>query len=234
MRKVVRVIRCRRPDLSSVAAKAARACFLLAILLALSGCANNVRDSLRGIRVAMRGHHLDVDRAQVDATPYAKLLAAGPDFSALMVLGNLDEGRTAWYSPGGRMLYLRDGLLTGTTGLGANADHIALVNTTAFSRLPEVTHATTHRRYDWMPGYRYGVDVTGELVRQGMARVEILGESRELLHFTEALTGPGIDATNEYWAEPDTGFIWKSRQLVTPELSIELTQLKPYRGSKAP
>jgi hypothetical protein len=53
-----------------------------------------------------------------------------------------------------------------------------------------------------------------------------------LVRFDERVHGPGFTLKNTYWADPASGFIWKSRQHLAPDYAIEVTQLKPYRSTK--
>lgn len=218
-----------QPSAASAMRALAALCLVL-FLSVLAGCSGLSRGSLDAARLAVFGAKLEITPEQVAANPYAQMLVQGDDFEALMVLGNDDAGRSAWYSPDRRIVFLRDGLLTGTAGLPQDASDIRLVGDNPFSRLAILQGTSpTLRRYDWMPGYRHGAMVEGELRRMGPEQVEILGTMHTLVRFDEALRGAGVDATNQYWVEPQTGFIRKSRQLVAPGLSVELVQLKPYR-----
>ncbi|MEN4904772.1 YjbF family lipoprotein [Luteimonas sp. TWI1416] len=205
-----------------------------AVLLMLIGCNGMTRSGVDAVRLAVFRPSIEVTPERVAANPYAQVLVEGDDIQALMVLGNDDAGLTSWYSPDRRIVFLRDGLLAGTAGLPQDAVDIHLEGDNPFARLPLLEGtARTLRRYDWMPGHRYGVMVEGELRRTGTEQVEILGQTRTLVRFDERLRGPDIDAINSYWAEPDTGFILKSRQLLAPGRSLDLVQLKPYRHGSA-
>lgn len=203
----------------------------LLVLASVAACSNVQRSTLQGMRLALGGKpELVITPEQVASVRYAQIRVDGPDGSALMVLGNLGaDGLQYWYSPGREVVYLRDGLLAGSHGLGQDADAIRLEGSNPFARLAQLQQPVfTLRRYDWMPGYRYGVQVEGRLQRIGTVQVDILGTVRELVHFREDLQGPGVEASNEYWADPETGFIWKSRQLLAPGVILEIQQLKPY------
>lgn len=203
-------------------------------LAALAGCSTTSRASYDALRTIVASHReLAPTPAQVAALPYAQILLNWPDGSALMVLGNDDAGRTSWYSNDRRMVSLRNGLLVGSTGFAQDAMQIRIEGDNPFDGLAHAAQATTVlRRYDWMPGYRYGAEVTGRLLRRGREPVRILGTDRQLDHFEEVLEGPGLHAVNEYWADPASGEIWKSRQLLAPGLSVEIIQLKPYRPQR--
>lgn len=206
---------------------------VLALLLCMTACGSLARSSLDAARLAISRDTLELDAAHVAANPYAQMRVDGPDGAALMVLGNDDDGLTSWYSPDGRIVFLRNGVLAGTQGWAQDAVEIRSTGEDPFARLAQVKQESTQRRYDWMPGYRYGVEVRGELRRGPVETVEILGTAHALQRFDERLAGPGVDVTNVYWTEPTTGFIRKSRQLVAPGLVLELTQLKPYRPAGA-
>ncbi|WP_370563996.1 YjbF family lipoprotein [Luteimonas sp. C3_2_a3] len=210
---------------------------LLATALLVAGCGSTSlgRASLEGLRLAVaRDPDVTPTAEQVAASPYAQIEVVGPEGGAVLLLGNVDDGRQAFYSGDRKIVYLRDGLLSGSYGLAQDAADIRIEGDNPFARLPQLQQPQqVARRYDWMPSYRYGVPVIGQLRRVGSARVTILGVERDLLHFRETLRGPGVDATNEYWADPASGFIWKSRQLLAPGITLEILQLKPYQAEGA-
>ncbi|MFT4256210.1 MAG: YjbF family lipoprotein [Pseudoxanthomonas sp.] len=209
---------------------------LLAAAL-LASCSTLGTSSLQALKLAVAGKpDMDPTPGQVAATPYAQILASTTaDNRVLMVLGNVDDGLQSWFSSRREIVYLRDGLLVGSHGLEQDAAGIRIEGDNPFARLARINGVVpVQRRYDWMPGYRYGVAVEGRLQRTGIETVSILGAQRQLLHFRESLRGPGVAAENEYWADPETGFIWKSRQLLAPGLSLEIVQLKPFVAGTAP
>lgn len=214
------------PDRQSVAW---RALAMLCMAAVLAGCSGTTRDIVRDVTRSRADVKPDADA--IAASPYARILIKGAGVSAVMVLGNDDDGRLSWYSDRQHIVFLRDGLLAGSAGLRQDADDIRIEGDNPFQRLGDLDDrpVAVARRYDWRDGYRYGVAVTGELKRRDTESVEILGTARTLVRFEETLRGPGVDARNEYWADPATGFIWKSRQLLAPGVSLEIVQLKPYR-----
>ncbi|MGO3127123.1 MAG: YjbF family lipoprotein [Luteimonas sp.] len=199
----------------------------------MTGCTGLPRGSLDAARLAITGSSVDVTAEQVAANPFAQILVDAPDGQALMVLGNDDAGLTSWYSPDRRIVFLRDGVLAGTSGLAADAVDIRIVGDNPFERLASITSATTVRRYDWMPGHRYGVELRGSLQRGSIESIEILGTTRRLQRFDEALEGAGMHAHNRYWADPATGAIVRSREFVAPGVELEITVLKPYVAGPA-
>lgn len=207
---------------------------LLALVASLCACSQASRTTVDTLRLVAGGQQVQVPTAEeIAASPYARIHVEGGGLSSVMVLGNDDAGRLAWYGGGGYLLFLRDGLVAGSRGLAHDADDIRIEGDNPFLRLATLGDApvTVARRYDWREGYRYGVAVEGRLQRRGTQTVEILGTPRTLVHFEETLSGPGVRGSNHYWADPATGFIWKSRQLVAPGTTLEIVQLKPYARS---
>ncbi|WP_058835987.1 YjbF family lipoprotein [Luteimonas abyssi] len=196
----------------------------------LAGCGSLGITAIQTVRQAVVGDASPPPPTAdaVARSPHAQILVDG----RLLLLGNVDDGGLeSWFSADGRIVYLRDGLLAGSYGLSTDAAGIRIEGDDPFARLAAL-HAPVEvaRRYDWRSGYRYDVPVHGELRPLGPARVTILDSEREVLHFQERLRGPGVDAVNEYWADPHDGFVLKSRQMLAPGRMLEIVQLKPYRA----
>ncbi len=207
-------------------------CACLAFALLMTGCSTLTRSSFDLVRLAIadrKTHAYSAD--QVAAVPYAQIAVEGMERPVTMVLGSDDSGRQAWYSSDRRIVFLRQGVLAGTAGMpGGDAAAITVDDEKVFAHLLDVRDGTRVRRtYDWMPGYRYGVQVSGELRRGPTVQVEILGQSITLVRVDERLSGPGVSGVNNYYVDPQDGTIVKSRQLVRPGKSLEFTVLKPYR-----
>lgn len=203
---------------------------LLLIILALTGCGVVGRTSLKTVQLAVQGvPDVQPSAADVAAKPYPQIKVSGPNGGAVLVLGNIDAGRQAWYSSERSIVFLQDGLLVGTHGGTPELQRMWIEGDNPFHALQTLQGTVTvQRRYDLMPGYRYGVAVTGTLERLGTEPVDILGKVRTLVHVRETLRGTQWRGENHYWADPATGFIWKSQQMIAPGTRLEITQLKPY------
>ena len=200
------------------------------MVLLLTGCGTLQRgvDMARGAVFGPKGVRPAPE--EVAASPYAQLLIEDDAVSAVMLLGNDDDGRTAWFTDQ-HVLFLCEGdLVCGTHGLSARLDDMRIVGPNPFVDLRAIGQApsTVDRRYDWHDGYRYGVQVTGTVRRVGEEEVEILERKRTLVRYEEQLSG-GVDGKNIYWIDPATGQLRKSRQLVAPGHYAEIEILKPYR-----
>lgn len=203
-------------------------CVLLAV--AASGCGVVGRTSVKTVQMAIQGKpDVQPTAAEISASRYPQIKVTGPNGGALLVLGNVDAGRQAWYSSERSIVFLRDGLVVGTHGGTPELRRASIDGDNPFHDLRDVRDGTTVvRRYDVMPGYRFGMTVTGTIRRAGTQEVEILGKVFTLQHYIEELRGHGWKRSNEYWVDADSGFIRKSRQAIGPEASLEIVQLKPY------
>lgn len=203
-----------------------------ALTLLLAGCGAVAQASLKSMGIVMRGKpDVVVDADAVAAGRYPQIKVNGPEGGAILVLGNIDGGRQAWYSSDRNIVFLQQGLVVATHGGRTELRGMSILGNNPFADLRSAAPGTAVlRRYDMMPGYRYGVPVTGTLQPLGHERLDILGKSRNLLHVEESLQGKDWSATNHYWVDPSNGFIWKSVQAIAPGASLEITQLKPFAG----
>lgn len=204
------------------------------LLLAMQGCSDLSRSSFDAAKLAMHRHpHVNPTAAEVAAKPYFQLLATSPDGSAVLILGNIDGRRQAWYGTHGVVIFMDHGRVVQTTGLSQNLDGLQLPADDPFVRgLQTLTAPVSYRLgKDWSPGYRYGVQVDATLTPAGHEQINILGSSHDVLRVDEQLSAPALHyrAINHYWVDPRDGFIWKSEQQVAPGLTLQLVQLRPYR-----
>jgi hypothetical protein len=205
---------------------------LIALAL-LAGCSTLQGTALQAVKLAWKGKPaVELTPAQVAANPYAQLRVDSPDGDAVLVLGNVDGGRQAWYSAGHEIVFLRDGVLVKTSGLQWNIEHTRLPADSPFrTGLQHVQAPVASTRMLDLPDYRYGVVASSQLVPGGMEAVTILDTTRQLRRIDEHLEAPGLDfaADNVYWIDPADGFIWKSRQAIPGGPTLTLTVLRPYR-----
>ena len=204
------------------------------LLLGLHGCSELSRSSVSTMKLAMQGRpQVHPVAAEVAAKPYYQLLASSPEGSAVLILGNLDGRRQAWYGNHGVVVFIEHGRVVQTTGLDQNLDGLQLPADDPFARgLQTLTAPVTYRvGKDWSPGYRYGVPVEATLIPAGHEQISILDTTHDVVRVDERLSAPAMHyrATNHYWVDPRDGFIWKSEQQVAPGLTLQLVQLRPYR-----
>ena len=200
--------------------------------LLLAGCGAVAQASLKSVGIAIRGKpDIAVDADSVATSRFAQIKVTGSEGGAILVLGNIDSERQAWYSSDENIVFLQQGLIVATHGGAPELRGMSVLGNNPFTDLRNAMPGTTvQRRYDVMPGYRYGMTATGTLQPLGHETLSILGKPRNLLHVRESLQGEDWAATNHYWVDPANGFIWKSVQAIAPGASLEIIQLKPFAG----
>lgn len=217
-----------------------RVCILLVVTVAtcaMTGCSTlstATADSF-GLLFGNDRNAITPTAAEVAARPYYQLEFDAGDRSALLILGNIDHGRQAWYDANNLIVFLRHGVLVKIRGMqpGIIATRLP-ANSPFVSGLEKIDGPTTATRRLDLPDYRYGVKATSTLVPDGLHEVTILGQAHRVLLVEERIQAPAIDfaATNRYWVDPADGFIWKSRQTIPGGATVTLTQLRPYRGEQ--
>lgn len=205
----------------------------------LAGCTSVSRSTVDTLRLAWHGTpKLSPTAEQVQAKPYFQMRAITAHGDAILILGNVVDGRQYWYGANGVALVLEDGRVVQTIGLPQNLDGSRIDNAgNPFAHgLQTMGAATAYDRVDdWSPGYRYGIPVHAELRTSGDTNIDILGASHHVLLVTEDVSAKTARyrASNRYWVDPADGFVWMSEQEVMPGTTIKLVQLRPYRGDKS-
>lgn len=203
----------------------------------LAACSVLPQTTADTVRLVFSGKPtLDLSAADVAARPYYQLQVDSKHGEALLVLGNVDGGREAWYSAQDDIVFLRHGLLVKSWHLGTDIDATRLPADSPFRTGLQHVRAPveSHRTVDLSPGYRYDVRLDSRLSPAGMETVDILGTPRPLLRIDEHVRSAalGFEADNRYWVDPADGFVWKSRQTIPGGLTLTLTELRAYRGDR--
>ncbi len=203
----------------------------------LSGCSSQGSNSvaLDSIQTLVTRDGPAITREYVEQLPYASILTTAERNRALLVLVR-DDGALHYRSANGKLLTLSNGRVIKTAGFETN-----LAGTTNHQRDPvqaglhRVSQNYVFRRtVDLMPDHRFNLAAISRFRKRGIERVEILEKSFNLLRVEERLEIPalGFKTTNIFWVEPDTGFVRKSRQTISPEApTMEIAVTKPYGGA---
>jgi hypothetical protein len=204
------------------------------LLLGIHGCTDLSKSSISAVKLAV--HHaprVEPTATEVAAKPYFQLEATSPDGSAVLILGNVDGHREAWYGAHQVVVFIEHGRIVQTVGLSQNLDGLRLPADDPFAHGLQTLATPVNYSFDkdWSPGYRYGVQVDARLIPAGREQISILGTTHQVLRVDEQINVPiaHLRATNHYWVDPQDGFVWKSEQQVAPGLTLQLVQLRPYR-----
>lgn len=204
--------------------------------LMLGACASVYSDMGGMAKLVVQQHRENLPTpVQVAANPYYQMYVHTRYGHAVLVLGNLDGEREAWYGKYGVVVFLRHGQVVKTAGLTQNLAGLHEPADTPFAHgLQHLAAPMTYTmRADWTPGYRYDVPVTVRLTPAGRSRLTILGKTHDVAVIEEHVDAPAVSwhAVNRYWVDTGNGLVWKSEQQIAPGESITLVQLKPYTGA---
>ena len=171
------------------------------------------------------GSASEVPRERVAAIPYASLgVRLGSSDQSLLVLASKNGDNLLWVGGRSIALTVRAGRIVRTVGFAQN---LSGIETTSGPASGESDHP--NYLYDFAEQSRFGVAVKCSRTDLGHERVVILGVSHDTDHVAEDCEAAEMDWNfrNEYWSDP-SGFVWKSRQNVAPDLdAFDLEVLRP-------
>jgi len=212
----------------SAPVRIARRLFLAGAAAALcDACEHNDHTYLGDVptlfRSSGKGADLTLTRADVDRIHYASLavrLGDGPQ--ALLILGRYDGDELNWISAEREVIVTRRGRVVKTYGLPQDLKVTIFLTKDPVGRpsrsiaaLPECL-----RTLDFEPEHRDGILARSRFEKLGEDEIEILGERRATELWEERGSAAELewDFVNRYWVEPESGYVWKSRQAAAPGL----------------
>lgn len=213
-------------------------CLLLCLPIAACSASPVLTSAFRNLQAVTTGFpDAPVTREYVDGLPYASVQAKiGKGPRSLLVLGEKDGQRLRWVSADGAVIVTENGRITKT----ANIPDDDLTGTRfpagdVLDLLPGLPDgAKMQRLVDLKDRDLFGVPVFSTLSAMGLETVQILGKPMTLMKYVEQNEAPLLKWSfqNEFYADPETGFIWFSRQWVTPDLPVfEVAVTKPANGN---
>jgi hypothetical protein len=190
------------------------------------GCGTN-SDQARYASLLWRlvsGQRAEISREQAAGIPFASIgVAIGRNDEGLMVLGLADGERQEWYART-QMLAMNNGRIVQSEGFPFNLSRLELRGrdgaTVAGGGAPPL--GTDYSLVvDFQDLGLLGAGVACRTSDMGVETIEILGTSLTTRHLVEDCELTVIDWSfeNEFWVDPDTGFVWQSSQYVHPKLS---------------
>jgi hypothetical protein len=177
---------------------------------------------------------VEITRDVVDKIPYATISAKiGKGPRSILVLMRVQGRDLYWVSADAATIVTRDGRIVKTAGLPDN------LRVTMFDR-PDPVAFTLHdlksdiefrRTIDFDSGNLFGLRVVSTLSPIGTERISIAGLDIETVQIREentVLDSIRWNFTNDYWVDSIDGFVWKSRQHISPKFApIDFEVLKP-------
>lgn len=203
-----------------------RATLALALATLVLGCGTN-SDQARYTTLVWRlvtGQKGQVSRDQAGAIPFASIgVSLGRNDEGLMVLGLAEGERQEWYART-QMLATNNGRIVQSQGFPYNLSRLEVRrgdgSTVAAGGAPPL--GTDYSLLiDYQDLSLVGASAACHSSDAGQETIEILGTSLTTRHVVEDCRIAVIDWSfeNEFWVDPDSGFVWQSRQYVHPKLS---------------
>jgi hypothetical protein len=162
------------------------------------------------------GKKISIDQAA--AIPFATMgLELGSNDEALLVLGTSIPGREEWYAGENVMVRTRAGRVVRTAGLPYDLGGMDIQTPDAAPGIAGA--ATIVLSLDFPDMGLYGARATCKKHDEGSESVNILGSAIATRHVVERCKVPTLDWNfdNEFWTDPDNGFVWRSVQYIHPE-----------------
>jgi uncharacterized protein YcfL len=223
--------------------------YFFLLLLVLTGCSShfkNVVDSAKAV--------IDLDNAitaqYIRSLPYASTVVTVNDTRPLLlILTFVDHNpltntyRLTWLSQDSGSIVTENGRIIHTIGFtNDNLDALTPIATSASppstisAPYPELNNtASWQARYDWSPGYRYGLtaQVTARSLGMDTVITDLWRQEAEKIHETVVFDDLDTSFSNFFWLTPATEtadpFVVKSIQYLGPNMDkVEMLMVKPF------
>jgi hypothetical protein len=205
--------------------RSVRSAVLFAIAPLLLGCGTNSSES-RYASILWRlvsGQRNEVSREQAGAIPFASIgISIGRADEGLMVLGLAEGERQEWYART-QMIAMSNGRILQTQGFPFNLSRLEVraQGGAAAQGGPPPVGTDYALLIDFQDLQLIGTGAQCRSSETGQESIEILGTPLITRHLVESCEIASIDWSfeNEFWVDPDTGFVWQSSQYIHPKLS---------------
>lgn len=179
----------------------------------------------------------ELSRAELEALPYAFIRVSRDENGPWAALGAAAAAEThvTYVTSDRRSVTLNGGAVSETHGLGAGLAGLRGGPATDPAASPTPVGSWPERivrAYRFRDQFSMDSRLTVEcrITPGSLERIEILGKAHQTRRMTERCRGPRAAFSNLYWADPRTGFIWKSRQWVGPgQPPIHVEVVTPFQ-----
>ena len=174
-------------------------------------------------------------RAELNQVPFATIAVKDPDGNRAFVVPLADNGGHLVYQDALRRgIIMFGGLVTATQGLPYNLSAVRFAVEDPVARPTPVAEwpGRVFRNYQFVGSggvrdYQITTSCSYEVIAR--ERIEIIELFFDTVRVAETCSNTARSFTNTYWADPATGFIWRSEQWVGPRqdpMNIEI--IRPY------
>lgn len=179
----------------------------------------------------------ELTRAELDQIPFATIALSVEDSPRAFVVPLADNGGYLTYMDATRRgIVMQGGAIVGTLGLGIDLNGVrnAANDPVAQPRPLADWPGQVYRNYQYKlrDGKDYAISLTCVFERVARERIEIIERRFDVVRIAETCTNRARKVVNQHWVDPETGFIWKTTQWVSPQqpqLTVEI--IRPYRRS---
>lgn len=177
---------------------------------------------------------LKVDESKLSPN-VAYMRVVSPGGEVVMGRGFNDKGRETWYTAGGQVLTMVNGIVVNSVDFPANVDELLLDPAGQRLALVAKTEPVTYRKFiDRLP--EHSNEVTAyKLKRDGTARIKSWGLEFNTIRLKEVVVSsnsrnpmPG----NTYWLTADSGYVVQSKQWLAPDYAIYMQPRTPSAFAK--
>ncbi len=165
---------------------------------------------------------LGITRETVDNIPYASaLLKIGKGTQGLVILETVENNNYAWVSKDNVYIVTKDGRIVRSLNLLNNLTKITSINQSFEDLIIKPNPVTEYYSYySFQDPLLLNLKVKVSTKNKGLQEVEILGKRMKLILIEESISSEiiGWKAKNKYWVDPDSYFVWKSVQNISPKL----------------
>jgi len=197
-----------------------------------SDVAPGFKSAFLSINRALFGYSSDfINQDLVDGIPYASMkVTIGKGPSGLMILESMNEGNLIWVSADNVFFVVKEGRIVRTSGLSNNL----IAYESPFYSFKQILEGNFNLEkfniyYSYDKPQLYGLKTEVFIKIIGKQNIKILEKDRETILFEEIVENEylGWKVKNRFWVDPQTGFVWRSVQHVSPKLpQIEMTITK--------
>ena len=162
-----------------------------------------------------------VTRDQAASIPYASMgFSQDGGNQMLLVLATDSGGEQLWTGPSHAVIVTRNGRIIRTVGLGHDLAGLTMRSAAAPAPGAAVLGPFSSTRLEDFPELGlYGILVSCRTHLVGRQKIDILGQAVTTNRVDEACQSrqPEWSFVDSYWADPDNGLVWRSRQHIHPK-----------------
>lgn len=188
---------------------------------------NTAFDAIKGALIGYPDP--EFTREIINNIPYASaILKIGKGSNGLIILESVSDTKYTWVSQDQVFVVTQNGRIIKTNGLLNNLTNLTLPDFKFKDLLNNPTGSVNYfSYYSYDKPFLSDLRVSVTLVNKGYQKVEILGQSRNLLLLEESISNKQIrwEKKNLFWVDPSDHYVWKSIQHISPKLPPFILQV---------